>query len=121
MSVPPHQPCRLGLCVLIPRVSAPRELGTGGADENEKGPASPTSLIPSLWSLVRYPLPSLLTWLALPHIPLGFSGHQGPPSFFYYATQTHRISKGQHGAFLKGPPGQNALHPWEHQEAPWAQ
>lgn len=80
-------------------------------------PLSPLS-IPSLWFLIRYPLPSLLTWLALPHIPLGFSGHQGPPPSFIAPPRPTGSAKGSMGLSSKAPqdrmlctPGSIRKHP----------
>lgn len=107
--VPLHQPCLLGLCVLIPRVSAPGELGTGGADENEKGLASPSSLHP--FPLVPHlvsPPPPPSPGSNLPHIPLGFSRHQGPPPSFITPLRPTGSAKAAWG-FPQKPPQDRML------------
>ena len=95
--------------------------GSWGLEEQmrmRKAQPLPPLSIPSLWSLVWYPLPSLLTWLALPHIPLGFSGHQGPPPSFITPPRPTGSAKGSMGLSSKAPqdrmlctPGSTRKHP----------
>lgn len=118
MLVPPHSPAAWASVSLFPGSQPP---GSWGLEEQMRmrkaQPLSPLS-IPSLWFLIRYPLPSLLTWLALPHIPLGFSGHQGPPPSFIAPPRPTGSAKGSMGLSSKAPqdrmlctPGSIRKHP----------